>query len=47
MKVAARKTERNVWLGHMQKRIFYGACCNVGVFSDLFQEQKTPYLNKN
>lgn len=42
MRNSARKTQEKIWPGHMQKRSFYGAYCNVGVFSDLFQEKKTP-----
>lgn len=46
MRVSARKTEENVWPGHMQKRSFYGTCCNVDVFSDLFQEKTKPKISQ-
>lgn len=46
MRVSARKTEGNVWPGHMQRKSFSGLYCNVGVFSDLFQEKKTPKPHK-
>lgn len=47
MRVSARKTEGNVWSGHMQRRSFSGLYCNVGVFSDLFQEKRPQNPTKN